>query len=146
MQSLSLFSQISLYLLLALIGLLTLIIWGWQIQVFRGKHMANPDGSVDNWHEQKILYGMSVADIFVACPLSVIGIVLVFVSPRWGFYLLSWVCFWLVWANVMTTVTSLRFENPKITISWFIVFPLGALVGAAYLIWTLLNFDIIYSL
>jgi hypothetical protein len=146
METLSLPSQITLYVLLALIGLLTLIIWGWQIQVFRGKEMKNTDGSADSWHEQKIFFGMAVADIFLACPLSIIGIVLVFFSPRWGAYLLSWVSFWLVWANIMTTATSLRFEKPKFTLAWFIVFPFGALVGLAYLLWTLFHFDIIYRL
>jgi hypothetical protein len=146
METLSLPSQITLYVLLVLIGLLTLIIWGWQIQVFRGKEMKNPDGSADNWHEQKIFYGISVADVFLACPLSIAGILLVFASPRWGFYLLAWVSFWLVWANIMTTATSLRFEKPKITFAWFIVFPFGALVGLAYLLWTLFHFDIIYRL
>ncbi len=82
--------------------------------------------------------------MFLACPLSIIGIVLVFVNPRWGFYLLTWVSFWLVWANIMTTATSLRFEKPKINLTWFIVFPFGALVGLAYFIWTLLHFDSIY--
>ncbi len=48
MQALSTLSQVTLYVLLALIGLLTLIIWGWQIQVFRGKDMENPDGSADS--------------------------------------------------------------------------------------------------
>jgi hypothetical protein len=144
MQSLSTISQITFYVLLVLIGLLTLIIWGWQIQVLRGKAMKNPDGSADDWHEQKIFYGISVADVFVACPLSIIGIVLVFVSPRWGVYLLAWVSFWLLWSNVMTTATSLRFEKPRITLNWFIVFPFGALVGVAYLVWTVLHFDIVY--
>ena len=144
MQTLSTFSQVTLYVLLALIGLLTLIIWGWQIQVFRGKDMKNPDGSSDDWHEQKIFYGISVADVFLACPSSIIGIVLVFVSPRWGFYLLAWVSFWFIWANTMTTVTSLRFEKPKINLNWFIVFPFGALVGLAYFIWTLVHFDNIF--
>jgi hypothetical protein len=37
-----------LYVLLALIGLLIMIIWGWQVQVFRGKEMKNNDGSADN--------------------------------------------------------------------------------------------------
>jgi hypothetical protein len=146
MLTLSLPSQITLYVLMALIGLLALIVFGWQIQVLRGKDMKNPNGSADNWHEQKIFYGIAIADIFLACPLSIIGIVLVFVSPRWGFYLLTWVSFWFVWANTMTTATSLRFEKPKITLTWLIVFPFGALVGLAYFIWTLFHFDAIYSL
>ena len=144
MQALSLLSQITLYILLALMGLLSLIILGWQIQVLRGKDMKNPDGSADNWHEQPIFYGIAVADIVLACPLCIIAIVLVFVSPRWGTYLLAWVSFWFLWANTMTTATSLRFQKPKITLTWFIVFPFGALVGLAYFIWTLFHFDIIY--
>ncbi len=48
MQGLSLASQITLHVLLALIGLLALIVWGWQIQVLRGKAMDNPDGTVDS--------------------------------------------------------------------------------------------------
>ena len=144
MQTLSLPSQITLYVLLALIGLLALIIWGWQIQVLRGKEMKNPDGSADNWHEQPIFYGMAVADIFFACPVSVIGIALVFVVPRWGYYLLTWVSFWFVWANIMTTATSLRFEKPKINLTWLIVYPFGSLVGLAYFAWTVFHFDIIF--
>jgi hypothetical protein len=144
MQELSLTSQLILYVLLALIGLLSLIVFGWQIQVLRGKEMKNPDGSADNWHEQKIFFGIAVADIFLACPLSIIGIVLVFVSSQWGYYLLAWVSFWFFWANIMTTTTSLRFEKPKITLTWLIVFPFGSLVGLAYFVWTLIHFDIIY--
>ncbi|KPK13396.1 MAG: hypothetical protein AMJ56_01955 [Anaerolineae bacterium SG8_19] len=67
-----------------------------------------------------------------------------FVSPRWGHYLLAWVSFWFVWANIMTTATSLRFEKPKITLIWFIVFPFGTLVGLAYFAWTVVHFDTIY--
>ena len=144
MPELSTFSQISLYVLLVLMGLLSLIILGWQIQVLRGKSMKNADGTADDWHEQKMFYGIAVADIFLACPISIIGIVLVFISPRLGFYLLAWVSFWFVWANTMTTATSLRFEKPKITLNWLIVFPFGAVVGLAYFIWTLANFETIY--
>jgi hypothetical protein len=65
-------------------------------------------------------------------------------TQRWGFYLLALVSFWFVWANMMTTVNSLRFEKPKITLNWFIVFPFGILVGLAYIAWTLIHFDTIY--
>ena len=144
MQELSLFSQISLYVLLALYGLLALIIWGWQVMVLKGKAMKNPDGSVDDWHEQKTHYGMAFADVFLACPATIVGIVLVFVSPRWGYYLLALVSFWYVWANIMTTATSLRFEKPRINLVWFITFPFGSLLGLAYIVWTLVHFDNIY--
>ena len=146
MQSLSLLSQVSFYILVALIGLLTLIIWGWQIQVFRGKEMSNPDGTADSWDKQKIFYGIATADIFFACPVSGIAILLLFASPRFGVYLLALVSFWLVWTNIMTTTTSLRFEKPRFSLSWFIVFPFGALVGLAYLIWTFIHFSSIYTM
>jgi len=146
MQELSIISQVSLYVLLGIMGLICLIIWGWQIRVLKGHAMKNPDGSFDNWHKQKTHYGIALADIFLACPVNIGGIVLVFVSPRWGYYLLALVSFWWVWANTMTTATSLRFEKPKITLNWIIVFPFGILVGLAYIVWTIVHFDTIYSL
>ena len=144
MQELSLLSQISLYVLLTLMGLIVLIVWGWQIRVLQGKSMKNADGSFDSWHEQKAHYGIAFADVFMACPLNILGIILVFVSPRWGYYLLGLASFWFVWANIMTTATSLRFEKPKFTLTWFISFPFGALVGLAYIAWTIAHFDTIY--
>jgi hypothetical protein len=146
MDELSAVSRISLYFLLTLIGVLALIIWWVQIAVLRGRPFKNPDGSVDDWHEQKIFYGVAFADVFLACPSSIVGVALVFLMPRWGCTILALVSFWLLWANVMTTATSLRFEKPKITLQWFIVFPFGALVGLAYIVWTIVHFDAICSL
>ncbi len=144
MHELSTLSRATLYALLALIGILTLAIWWAQTGVLRGGAFKNPDGTVDDWHEQKIFFGISFADVFLACPASATGIVLVFLYPRWGFYMLALVSFWFLWANIMTTITSLRFEAPKITLSWFIVYPLGSIVGLAYIVWTLVHFDTIY--
>lgn len=146
MQELSLVSQISLYVLIALIGVYALLVGGWQAMVLKGKAMKNSDGSTDDWHEQKTHYGIAFADLVWACPVSIAGIVLVFVAPRWGYYLLALVSFWFVWANTMTTSTSLRFEQPNINLNWLIVFPSGILVGLAYIVWTLIHFDIIYCL
>jgi len=139
-----LISQIILYIIIVLFGLMCIIIFGWQIMVLRGKSMKNPDGSADDWHEQKLFYGIAIADVFLAIPATIAGIIMVFVSPHWGYYILALVSFWFVWANVMMTATSLRFEKPKISFSWFIVFPFGALVGLAYIIWTLVHFDTIF--
>jgi hypothetical protein len=145
MQGLPLLSQVSLYVLLALMGLFALLLWGWQSMILRGKAFKNPDGSVDDWHEQKTHYGIAFADVFVACPANLIGIVLVFLAPRWGYYLLALVSFWWVWANVMTTATSLRFYNPRLSLmSWLIGYPFGILVGLAYIAWTIVHFDAIY--
>jgi hypothetical protein len=141
MATLPLVSQISLYVLLALIGVLVLVVWGGQIWVLRGNAFPNPDGSKDDWHEQKIIFGSAFADTVLACPTAIAGIILVFLSPRWGIFLLALVSFWLVWANIMTTATSLRFYHPRITVAWFVTFPFGALVGLAYIIWVVLHFD-----
>jgi len=146
MHELSLVSKISLYLLLGIMGLICMALWIWQFRVLKGRAMKNPDGSFDNWAEQKTHYGIALADIFITCPVNILGIALVFVSPRWGYYLLALVSFWWVWSNTMTTSTSLRFEKPRITLSWIIVFPFGILVGLAFIVWTVVHFDTIYSL
>ena len=144
MQELCLLSQISLYVLMGLIGLYTLLVEGWQIMILKGKAMKNADGSSDDWHKQKTHYGIAFADVFLTGPASIAGIVLVFVAPRWGYYFLALVSFWFVWANIMTTATSLRFEKPRITLNWVITFPFGILVGLAYIAWTVVHFDTIY--
>ena len=141
----SLISQIILYIIIVLFGLLAIIVFGWQIMVLRGKSMKNPDGSVDDWHEQKLCYGIALADITIAVPLTLVGIVLIFVGWRIGYYLTGLASFWFLWTNVMTTATSLRFAKPKITLMWFIVFPFGAIVALAYIVWTLFHFETIFS-
>jgi len=145
-QALPLVSQITLYFLLALIGLFSLLVFVWQIMILRGKSMQNPDGSFDDYHEQKTHYGIAFADVFLACPASFMAIALVFISPHWGFYLLAMVSFWFVWANIMGTATSLKFENPKLTLNWLIVFPTGIIIGLATILWTVVHFNTIYFL
>ena len=139
-----LISKIILYIIIILFGLICIPLLRWQIMVLRGKPMRNPDGSVDDWHEQKLIYGIALADTTIAVPVTLIGIVLIFVDWRIGYYLTGLASFWFLWANVMTTATSLRFEKPKITFNWFITFPFGALVGLAYIVWTLVHFDTIF--
>jgi hypothetical protein len=146
MQELSLFSRLFLYILLVIMGFICLIVWFWQFRILKGKAMKNPDGSYDSWHEQKTHYGIAFADVFIACPLNIVGIILVFTSPRWGYYMLALVSFWWVWANTMTTSTSLRFWKPKINLVWVIIYPFGIFVGLMYILWSIFHFDLIYSL
>ncbi|NYB51097.1 MAG: hypothetical protein HVN35_00830 [Methanobacteriaceae archaeon] len=146
MQQLPLTSQLTLYILLVLIGFFAVVIWYGQYRVLKGKGYDNPDGSRDDWHEQKTHYGIAFADLTVACPATIAGIILLLINPRLGFYIIALTSFWFLWANVMTTATSLRFEKPKITLMWFVTFPLGAIVGFAYIMWTILNFNAIFSL
>jgi len=139
-----LISKIILYIIISLFGLLSIIVFGWQIMVLRGKSMKNPDGTVDDWHDQKLCYGIALADVTVAVPVTLIGIVLIFVGWRIGYYVTGLASFWFLWTNVMATATSLRFEKPKISLNWFIVFPFGALVALAYIIWSLTYFQEIF--
>ena len=142
--NLSTISQISYYVLLAVMGILGLVIFWAQVGVLRGKPFKNPDGSVDDWHEQRIFFGISLADVFLACPATIAGVILALSASRWGWYMLAMVSFWFLWANIMTTATSLRFESPKITFEWVLVYPFGSFVGLAYIIWTIVHFDVIY--
>lgn len=138
-------SRIFLYALLVAISLITVIVLAAQIGCVRGRPFENPDGTRDDWREQRIFYGIAWADILVACPLSFTGVVLLFLAPQWGFYLLGMVSFWFVWANMMTTLTSLRFEKPRITVQWLVVFPLGSVIGLAFLVWTVLHFRLVFG-
>lgn len=142
---LSLLSRIVLFTLMALMGLITCIVYWAQIGCVRGKPFENPDGTRDDWREQKIFYGIAWADILLACPISFTGLVLIFLAPPWGFFLMGMVGFWFFWANLMTTITSLRFERPRITFQWVVVFPLGAVVGLSFLVWVGAHFELVFG-
>lgn len=132
--------------LVALAGLLfvmavyTLLVLLAQVGCLTGRPFENPDGTRDDWSEQKVFFGIAWADLTVACPTAALAFILIFLAPRWGLFLLSLVAFWFLWANVMTTVTSLRFERPALSAKWFVVFPTGAVVGLGYIVWMLLHF------
>jgi hypothetical protein len=138
------YSKLIMYVDIGLMGILCIILLFWQINVLRGKSIRNADGSVDDWHEQKLYYGLSLSDIIFAIPFSIFGIVLIYTGYKLGYYITGMASFWFVWINTVTTVTSLRFEKPRITISWIIVFPLGALLGLIYLVWSLVYFHEIF--
>lgn len=144
MNDISNLSRVFIYVILAIMALFCGIVAWWQINVVKGKAMKNPDGSFDDWHEQPVFYGIAIADLVVACPVNLLGIVMVFIAPQWGFFLLTMISFWWIWANIMTTATSLRFHKPKITLVWFISFPFGTLVGLAYVIWAMIHFEKIF--
>jgi len=147
MAELSSISTLILYVLLGLMGPYALALWVAQCMVLRGKAFHNPDGSTDDWHRERSFYGIAFADVTVSCPATVGGIVLIFVAPRWGYYLLALAAFFWVWANVMTTATSMRFYDWKRRpVVWFMLYPFGALLGLAYIIWTLVHFEVIYRL
>ncbi|MFC2060088.1 hypothetical protein ACFLTZ_03205 [Chloroflexota bacterium] len=139
-----LISKVVLYIIVALFGLICIALLIWQIMVLRGKSMKTPDGSADDWHEQKLFYGIALADIVLAIPITFVGVILIFMEWRIGYYLTGLASFWFLWANIMSTATSMRFEKPKFSFNWFIVFPFGAIVALAYIVWTLVHFDTIF--
>jgi len=136
--------KVILYADIVLTGIICLILWYWQWNVLRGKAMPNPDGSVDDWRDQKLCYGIALADIFLAVPAALTGIVLIFTGQPLGYYLTGLTSFWFLWINTATTATSLRFEKPRITLEWIIVFPFGAVLGLVYIIWSLIYFEVIF--
>jgi hypothetical protein len=99
---------------------------------------------VDDWHEQKNFYGMALADLVVAVPVTFAGIFLIFWGWGLGYYLTGLASFWFLWANVVTTATSLRFEKPRITFLWLVTFPLGAILGGIYILWSIVHFEEIF--
>ena len=137
-------AHIVLYAVVVLMALFAPLLAWWQIMVLRGKAMPNPDGSLDSYREQKTHYGIAFADVFLSCPAILVGAGLILAESRWGYYILALCSYWFLWANVMTTATSLRFEKPKITFMWFVTFPLGSLLGLAYIMWTFVYFDAVY--
>lgn len=137
-------AQLALYFLVALMAIFALLLMWWQSKVLKGKAMPNPDGSLDSYKEQKTHYGIAVADLFLTCPAILVGAGLALAGSRWGYYILALCGYWFLWANIMTTATSLRFEKPRITPMWFVTFPLGSLIGLAYIVWTFVYLDAIY--
>lgn len=138
-------SRVILYFLLTFVTVFSALVLVAQIGILRGRPFRNPDGTKDDWREQPVFYGIAWADILIACPLSFTSVALVFLSPRPGFFLLGMVSFWFMWANVMTTATSLRFAKPQITGEWMVVFPLGAIIGLGVLVWIFLHFSLVFG-
>jgi len=142
---LSLVSKIILYLDVGCMGVIALLLLRWQVTVLQGRPMGNPDGSVDDWHEQKILYGIALADLLLAIPLTLAGVVLVYLGWRIGFAVMGMASFWFLWVNAATTLTSLRFQKPRFTLSWFFIFPFGAILGLVYILWSLAHFKEVFG-
>ena len=51
---------------------------------------------------------------------ATLAVVVVDLGAALGVVLLVAIGVWMVWSNVMTTVTSLRFERPRITWTWLL--------------------------
>lgn len=138
--------RVVLYVIIIPFGIVCVLLWWWQLMIFRGKTFKNPDGSVDSWHDQKLTYGIAVADITISVPTALIAIVLIFMNWRLGYYLMGLAQFWNLWANAMTTATSIRFENPRLHfVPWLLGYPVCLLMGLAYLGWSIYYFPELFG-
>lgn len=138
-------SRISLYVLIYLMAFYLIIVMYWQVQVVRGRAMNNPDGSVDDYHEQKIFYGIAIADFVVPLPLMIAAFAFWYAGDVSIAHLLfAMVSFWFVYWNTVTTATSLRFETPTIDTMWIITCPFGIVLGFLYWCWIFIHYDDIF--
>jgi hypothetical protein len=54
------------------------------------------------------------------------------------------IAFWVVWINLATTLTSLRFEAVRFTAGWVLECPFCIVLGTAYLVWFVVNYDAVF--
>ena len=142
----SLTGRIILYAVIVPFALVSAALWFYQLMIFRGKTFRNPDGSRDGWEHQRLCYGTALGDMIYSIPLTLIATVLIFLGWRLGFYLMGLAASWCVYINIVTTSTSIRFENPKESfLLWFLTYPFWILLGAAYIAWSLYYFPVLFG-
>jgi uncharacterized membrane protein YgcG len=107
----------------------------------------NPDGSVDDWHAQPLHYGIALADLILILPVTILAYTFYFCQQfALAHYVFSLIASWLVYCNLFTTATSLKFQSPvAMDWDWFISYPFGAVLGALYLTWVLTHFEAIFG-
>ncbi len=137
-------SLVILYVIVGIMDLGLIVLWGWQLQVFRGKPMENPDGSKDDWNEAPLCYGIALADMVIAVPTALVATVLMILEYRVGHYLFGAIAWWFVWVNFATTVSSIRFHKPKMSFGWLFSYPGLVAFGLAYLVWEFVHWDVVF--
>lgn len=145
MVDLPLGSMISLWVLAGLFAAISIALFVAQIYVLSGRAFPNPDGSTDDWHEQPIIFGMALADVIFAVPVTLIGVAMLWVDLKVGVFVLSMSGFWMIYANIFTTATSLRFHKPRLTLVWVLAFPFGIVLGLAMLFWVWWHFALLFG-
>jgi hypothetical protein len=143
MADLSLASKIAHWAMVGVLDLGLLVLWGWQLQVFRGRRMKSPDESFDDWHDQPLCYGIALADMTISVPAALLATVLMIRDAAVGFFLYGAVAFWSLWVNLVTTAVSLRFHRPRPTFFWIFAYPFQVALALAYLVWLLVHFRVL---
>jgi hypothetical protein len=116
-----------------------------QTKVVRGQKVSKPDGSCDDPEREPDFFAHAIADIIVICPAVLASVVLVCLGHRMGYYLLAIVSFSSVHIYLAQTATSVKFYKPTFNLAWLFVFPLNAVVGLIYVVWSVINFDMVFS-
>lgn len=97
-------------------GLLSLIIWGWQIMILRGKVIKNTDGSSDGWQEQKTQAHPELVDHLAGRGLRWVGI---YPVDNYSFRRdLFEVNMNIIWGITLTLISSLGWLGQVITAFW----------------------------
>lgn len=145
MATLSHASLIWLWVIAGVLAVMSIILFMVQFKVMTGGRYENPDGSVDDIRETPLLFGICLADVVFILPLTLLGVVVLFFDLQVGVFLLSLGALIFFYANLAFTATSLRFRQPKITLMWFVTFPMGILAGLAMLFWVALHFKALFG-
>ncbi len=145
MGDLSLGSMITLWVMAGLFAVISIALFFAQLYVLSGRAFPNPDGSTDDWHEQPIIFGMALADVVFSVPVTLLGVALLWVDLKVGVFVLSMSAFWMIYANIFTTATSLRFHKPRMTLAWVLTFPFGIALGMAMLFWVWWHFTLLFG-
>ena len=107
----------------------------WQIMVLLGNPMANPDGTVDTIAEP-LTFGFALADLAIAIPVAILGIVGMLLHKKWGLILSAMFTLFLFYMNFAGTAASLWGSGfDVITLEWLLLYPAGCVVAIAFWIW-----------
>ena len=139
----SLTSRIILYIMLAIYVIIPVVVLIWQFQVMRGKRIKNPDGEYDDWRKFPMQYGYAVADVFLCSPVAIIGIIMIILNHRFGYYLVALASSVYIWCFGFMFF-ELKYHKPRINPTWLVTFVLPPLLSLGFVIWTMIHFDMIY--
>ncbi|MCP4231284.1 MAG: hypothetical protein GY771_14200 [bacterium] len=107
----------------------------WQIMVLLGNPMANPDGTVDTI-ANPLTFGFALADLALAIPVAILGIVGMLLQKKWGLFLSAMFTFLMFYMHFAVTASSLWGGGfDVITLEWLLLFPSGCVIAVIFWIW-----------
>jgi len=142
-QELSLISNISLYVIMAIYMVIIVGLFDYQYKVATSKVPTCPGGEPDDWKKYPPLYGGAMADLLINCPLVTTGMILILFNCRVGFYLVAIATSILIWCWSFI-LFEIKSHKPKVTFMWIVSFIVPPLISLTFLLWTIIHFDAIY--